>query len=836
MTSRKSFINNFGYAYRTGLRDNVVPALMQLFFGLLVFVYMPSLELFKTTKISMSENSNTGNFEAVNIKDSYQFLLTSNMQFLRYLVIAAFLILGILMGIVTFKFMTGKKTMNVYYSLGIKRVNMFTAKYLSGLTLMAFAVFIPIAIDVIMNISVLGLNGKMISAAVYYFLGLLSLSMFSFSLTAAVFSTVGTVFEGVVFSGILVCTPAVLLSALQSLIESLVNGTPYGVVFDNSFERYSGQSLLSEFYQFSPFMYLSRGLLMFQSADKDGKIINYTSGEATAWEKPEILLVFAWIAVAVAFVFLAMFLYNRRKAEIGGFIGKNKVLNFICTFIIGFFGFVVAFSELSSISKAIRVLIAIGVFAVIYIVLDLLLIRNFKLFLKKTYKLPMHLAIALLIFTFFSTGYFGAVNKIPKTEDISYIKISSPALSYSGPHINLSWENFSFLDFDCTTNTLPIGKYESASDIEKIQEIHKTLVDRGLATELNMTENADENYPHYIKIVYTLKNGKEIKRAYYGINTETYNKLLELENSDYQRSQLYNAFYGEYKSEHDLKALKEAYKQNASEVINEININQYKRALQADDSLVIFYNKLLGGKELTLNAQQRKQLIDCVYNDITNMTAQQICNPKVTLGILGFSATDFNISQAYEDNQMDNTYSGHYEVSDNKEDPVSYKDGYTTLFDSIFQSVENSPSFFITPEMTRTISFLKSVGVYEEVLNLIPQISGVKVSKVSESCRYFKHYLNEKIEVGREFTIQLGYNEYYSSESSYLAKDQATINDLYSKARMRATLSCENGYILSFITDADGEETMKLYIDRDDLPQSIKDAIDSNIAKSQSVY
>lgn len=829
MTSRKSFINNFGYAYRTGLRDNIVPALIQLVMGMFFFVYMPATMLFKKTSI----NPETNQMEAVNIKEMYQFLLTDQMQYARYLIIAAFLIIGILMGIVTFKFMTGKKTMNVYYSLGIKRVNMFTAKYLSGLTLMALAVLIPIAIDVFMNISAIGLNGKLISAALYYFLGLFSLSMFSYSLTAAVFSTVGTAFEGIVFSGILVSTPAILLASLQSLIETLVSGTPYGVIFVNSNNYDNGQSLLTELYKFTPFMYLSRGLFEFQSADKKGQLSDYTTGEAVAWKSPEILLVLAWIALAVAFVFLAMFLYNRRKAEIGGFIGKNKVLNFICTFIIGFFGFVTVISNLTMLSMTVRVLIALGVFAIIYIVLDLLLIRNFRMFLKKTYKLPIHLGIALVIFIFFFTGYFGIANKIPKTEDISYVQVSSSAQSYNGNFSSSSWRSVSFGAVEFSQNKLPDGKYESASDIAKIQEIHQRLSGKMPATANDVENSLDNNYPQYIKIIYKLKNGKEVKRAYYGIDRETFDKLLELEKSDYQSARLHDTFYGEYKTDYDLKALRKSIMENDLPVVNEYNFNQYKRALQSDDSLVIFYNKLLdGGKELNLTAAQRKELLDCLYNDITNMTAQQVFNPKETLGILGFSALNVDFSEVDKENQVSYGYgAGTYQMSEQVEQEV-YKEGYSTLFD-YSGYITNSPNYFITPEMTRTIGFLKSAGVYDEVLNIKPQISEVRVSKIADEYRYMDYYISNRNEVGRELLVQSKGKGYLGNSSSYIVKDSELINDLYSKAKARAIVDPENGYALFFVVD---DEPVILYINGNDLPQSVKENADKMSANNNNLY
>ena len=161
MTSQKSFKNNFGFAYRTGLKSNIAVALIQFFIGALAFVYVPAKALFK----KVAADSASGKIESYNVKNDYSFYLTDNMQYLRYLLIAAFLILGIIMGIVTFKFMTGKKTMNVYYSLGIKRTHLFTAKYLSGLTLMAVAIFLPILADVIMNTVKLGMSSKLLFSA-----------------------------------------------------------------------------------------------------------------------------------------------------------------------------------------------------------------------------------------------------------------------------------------------------------------------------------------------------------------------------------------------------------------------------------------------------------------------------------------------------------------------------------------------------------------------------------------------------------------------------------------------------------------------------------------------
>ena len=89
MTSQKSFKNNFGFAYRTGLKSNIAVALIQFFIGALAFVYVPAKVLFK----KVAADSASGKIESYNVKNDYSFYLTDNMQYLRYLLIAAFLIL-----------------------------------------------------------------------------------------------------------------------------------------------------------------------------------------------------------------------------------------------------------------------------------------------------------------------------------------------------------------------------------------------------------------------------------------------------------------------------------------------------------------------------------------------------------------------------------------------------------------------------------------------------------------------------------------------------------------------------------------------------------------------
>ena len=106
MTSRKSLQNNFGYAYRSGLRDNSLFAILNTVFLSLFFVIMPIM----TFRNNTSTNRETGEVSVVNFKEQFSFLFTQSMEMFRYIVIAGLIGVGLLVGITTFKFITGMES------------------------------------------------------------------------------------------------------------------------------------------------------------------------------------------------------------------------------------------------------------------------------------------------------------------------------------------------------------------------------------------------------------------------------------------------------------------------------------------------------------------------------------------------------------------------------------------------------------------------------------------------------------------------------------------------------------------------------------------------------
>lgn len=840
MTSPKSLQNNFGYAYRTGLRDNALFAGLNAVVMFLSFCLAPIL----CFRAKTSVNEQTGQVTSINFKEQYSFLFSDSMIYMRYMVIAALLGIGLLMGIATFRFITGKKTVNVYYSLGIKRTRLFTAKYLSGLTLVGLSVVVPMLIALIVNLAVLGANRYLFTAFFYLLFGMFSVVAFSYTLTAVVFTTVGTAFEGVLFSGILLLFPEILFSCLQVFIRKLVLGTPLGSDFSNSY-MYMGETttetLSKQFSQFNPLRYMSKGLYTYAQGGVGGKLADYSNGgNLIAWKNPDFLVPIIWLLVTAALFAFGVFFYERRKAEIGGFIGKNKVLNFVGIFLVGIFGFALAFDLLKSKGTAIALVVGTVVFIVIYAVLSLILLRNVRQFVKDLPALPMQLALTALIFVFFATGYFGAANKIPETADIASAQISLPYQNYQ---LQATEDYYGyFIAGLSVADTAPKGKYTEEKDIEFVRNVHKMLVDAGKTDPTVLNEDFNGVYPVSVKIVYTLKNGKQILRNYYGASEDILNALQQADKTAYQQSVLNRIF------KEELKKIERPKADQMNGTISNGDLtayNEYRkiRAVRESEDIRLYNKTLTTETKLELTAEQRQTLLDCLYKDLTAQTPENHYNPQESLGLITFNLiADEDTDVPLTDTVIYENVTAVYGADDVIVDTVGGEDGEFAEED-VFTgktATDGLPNFFITADMVNTVEFLKSIG-YQDALTGDKTLKAVYGTKVSERFRY--SYFDLWIASGESFACEFigesstqdNYADFtgnYEGISAadkptvYKTTDNSTMQEIYKGIVTRAEL-LPNDYIV-VLEYTDGTYA-KTYVHADKMP----DAVKAEIEKSQ---
>lgn len=822
MTSRKSLQNNFGYAYRSGLRDNSLFAILNTVFLSLFFVIVPIM----TFRNNTSTDKQTGQVSVVNFKEQFSFMFTNSMEMFRYIIIAVLIGVGLLVGITTFKFITGKKTVNVYYSLGIKRQKLFAAKYLSGLTLIAASVLLPMLVSLIINISKLGTNKFMFPAFAYLTLGMFSVAAVSYTITAMVFTLVGTVFEGALFSGILILFPEILFQCLQVLIQKLVFGTPLGTDFSTS-RIYVGDtsaSLANTFENFNPLRYFSKGLFTYSLADAKGQVVSYDNGGAVAWSAPKFLPIVLWIAFAALLFLGGMFFYKRRKAEIGGFIGKNRVMNFIGIFLVGIFGFVLTFNMLHAKGMAIAIAVGAVVFTVIYVGLSFLLLRNVRQFVKELPALPVQLAIVALIFVFFSTGYFGAANKIPETAEIQSAQITMPNSNYTT--VSNGGGGYFMMGMP-SANTQPYGEYTSEKDINFVRGVHEKLVEAGKTDAAKLDSEFNGTYPISVKIIYKLKNGKEILRCYYGVSEEILKELQKSDATDYQQSVYKKIFKDEVKvveKPKDIEGVPAATWQAYEEYL-------YIRQVREDGD-VRLYNKTLSTEtQMKLTAEQRAKLLDCLYQDLSAQTAENRYNPAETLGVISFVNTEIAETDSTQTVTVQNGF-----VTEEYADSVM--PGQEEVFSgkSIYYS---QPDFFITSDMTNTVEFLKSVGYYDAIVGdkELKAVYGVQVAQMFTRS-YLDNWIYNRTDFACEFLSESSTGNHYdeiTAAGSYYdesdrphvfnSSDKALLEEIRKNTVTRAMLS-PTDYIVVFAY-ADGTY-VKTYVHADKMPEEAKAGIEKN--------
>lgn len=798
MTSRKSFQNNFGYAYRTGLRSNVLFPVLNAGVLLLFFVLQPLLGVFRQT---VTENE-SGQFETIDLKKLYAFLFSSGLEYTRYFILAVLLIAGVLTGIQAFRFITGKKTVNVYYSLGITRAKLFTAKYLSGLTLLCASVVIPMLGSLVLNIVYLGVNKYMLTAFLYETVGMFSLTAFAYTLTAAVFTTVGTVFEGGLFSSILLLFPEMLFTCLGILIQKLVVGAPYGFVFGS--ER---MELAGSFEPFNPLRYFSEGLYVYSAASAKHELTDYNSGDLIPWTAPSFLRPLLWLAVTAALFGLGVLLYKRRKAEIGGFIGTNKALNFIGIFIVAFFGFTEAYNILNERGMALAIAVGAAVFCVIYAILSLLLLRNFKQFAKDLVALPIQLAVTALIFVFFATGYFGAANRVPEAKDISYARVSSVYADsvYKGRTEYMSDMTYIGSGNFIQPTSTPFGKYESARDVEFIRSVHQKLIEAGRTEPQLLNDDYNGTRQVAVQMEYVLKNGKVIRRAYYGVDEATLRELAKVCETDYYKSELENLFKSPLKAVEEPK--RDEFGRVTSGDYNAYMQYMYMRQLRESD-IIRIYNKSLSVSTVPeLTDAQKQTLLDCLYKDLSALTAENRYAGKNVLGAISFTRTDID------------TGSDDYTYSDGE--VVATVDGTENDFVGLYW-MDNIPVFLLTSDMPATVQFLKSAG-YFDALSAKPEIQKVKIQKVAYVFPPYLTWINgNRDNAGFEFlTVSAPTGEYDDNTDAYgmvSSTDAAVIKQLYAAAVPRAIAQPQD-YMVTFFTE---ESRTSMYVSADQMPETLK--------------
>ncbi|MCR4926160.1 MAG: hypothetical protein K5917_07720 [Clostridiales bacterium] len=554
MTSQKSLNNTFLYTFKKTFSDSFI-------FPLITFISMALLQPI-TNIIGFSKSKNeliAGAIErgetAQKITDIYKYKFggyeLGASSFLAYFIV---IILSIGFAVFLFKFIADKRTVNVYYSLGITRRKLFFSKYLAGTIMLFVATVIPSLAIIFVNVAELGSSSELWFAGLYRCAGFFLVSMAAFTFTAFVFSCVGTIAEGLAFSTILILLPTIVFSSLNLFVSKWIWGSPYSASIIRGTTELAKTNILQKASAANPILFAFYSFIKYDSAvitkttENNQTITTVYDTSNTVWSRPDFKPLVLWAVIIIAIALLTCYIFQKRKSEICGFRGKNKVLNTLVTFTIAFAGFALAASLVTKLSKPVAMIIAVVLYFIVYFVLEAVFNRSKKEYAKGLIKAPIHAAVILIISTFVLTNFFGLANNIPKLENIEKIEISTVnsqkilgyATNYYGS--NSISDGFVVENMDYSNYAEVSGNYTSESDKQFIIDFNKEILKLG-----KKQLSSDEKENNKIAIIYTLKNGKEVRRVFNYSTNEINQLLLGLENTDYYKQKITENLTKEFK-------------------------------------------------------------------------------------------------------------------------------------------------------------------------------------------------------------------------------------------------------------------------------------------------
>ena len=723
---KKKYKNTFWFSVAHAMKKNFILPLLT--FAVSMFFYLTGF-CWDVLREAKNKAAITGQDVMKLMREAYEVFIFDSERTAYELLIsfypALLVVISLLVGVLLFRFVTNKKTVNVYYSLGIKRADLYTARLVAGIIMMLAATLIPLAVSLGLNLHYFGSSVMLWRTFLFYAVHNVICVLAGLTISAAVSSCVGTVVESLGFSAVLAAFPSVVTMCVNYSVPAILNGAPSKTYYDiypvaSSFsENYLDMTNSTLFGR--AIAHINLLMLNRSSFINSSSVEAMTKEAAKKWAAPSLTPYILWTVLIAAFFVFGLFMFKRRKAEICGFPGRSAVLNFVLCMIASFGAasliiYFIAYT--SQISRWIMIALVIVAAFLVFVILDVILHLSFKV-LKKDWKIGLvHVGLMAAFLLSLYTGFFGYSSRVPDVQSIESASISAPnALmgSYklgnglrSGYNSNLYYFGEDGLkDYYYVgnrSNSL-VEDFKDKDDINTVREIHKAMIKAGNINEMNCDPDDYSKRVTSQKVIikYKLKNGRELVRVYNYVPLTDYPTLYTLEDTKNWNSKIKNELLN-IDSENVIPILFSAQMDKRTAVDEELTAC-LARAIYNDistlssDKFLTSNAKYLGSVAFYVSRQNTQE--EAYYGSATTVT-----EPMPEPGI----EEDLDMSRQDKVNELSahGESSGHY---------ISLGD-YSTV-----------P---ITSEMTNTISFLKEHGLYEKLTDESPIVS-VRVKDMGHS-------------------------------------------------------------------------------------------------------
>lgn len=710
MTSKKSLVkprykNNMLFTYFYTLRKNIVFMLLAILgiggFGTLrLFSWINNVQYMVDSPAATPPD----------IRELTKFVIFTQDVVDVWLITAGVAGLSVLTGLFLFRFIANKKTVNVYYSLGATRTQLFLPKLFAGATLLVAGIVIAFLYMACLNLYYFGSCKELWQGVTSLITSYCTVALVSLAASACVFANVGTILEGAAFSGIALLSPMIFIYELQNLMSRLVYGSPYAIpqgyiTLLHNPDSHLPLSLIDKLSFLNPLLFHAEKTVSAMS------LTRYSIDDKFEWTAPNYKSTLVWLAIGLGITALATWLFKRRKAELCGFLGKSRVCNAIFTAIIGLLMLNLSLSLLSNAGFLISLAVGIAAYALFYCIVELVLLRSFKELLKGMVKLPVHLVLGIAIALVFQTGLFGYSRRLPNISEIESMAVSAvselPLLKsasyYASPSRGYQyyWEANDMLSTQrfYESYLFPVvDEITSETQIKTLLEINEKIAKAGVQVKNPLSAkfgDSKQGVQTDIKFCYFLKNGKMVVRYFDSATVE----LLE---------ELAIAQQAIWNTQLD-KAMREP---DTSSEKNDMIYDFSKRLFSGDLQIQLSNGHYDNIQPIDLNATQQIHLVEALRKDLTAQSAQQRLFPvQPSLGILSFSEASEEYMNEFQ--PMQEMFSIYNETSDRK----------------IFDPLLSRYSVTLTSDMQNTLAVLEQTG-YKTLLENSGEIIAARVYPV----------------------------------------------------------------------------------------------------------
>lgn len=805
----KKYKNTFRFSVAHAIKKNFILPLLT--FAVSMFFYLTGF-CWDVLREAKNKAAITGQDVMKLMREAYEVFIFDSEQSaynpLFYIFPALLVVISILLGVLLFRFVTNKKTVNVYYSLGIKRADLYTARLVAGIIMMLAATLIPLAVSLGINLHFFGSSAMLWRTFLLYAVHCTISVLAGLTIAAAVSSCVGTVIESIGFSAVLAAFPSVVTMCVNYGVPAILNGAPaityYGIYpaassygelhFDITDSTMFGRII----------SHINLLMLNRSSFINSASVESMTKEAAKKWAAPSLTPYILWAVLIAAFFVFGLFMFKRRKAEICGFPGRSAVLNFVLCMIASFgVASLVLYFVTSEIPQITTWMIIVGLMiisVIIFLIFDIILHLSFKA-IKKDWKIGLvHAGLMAAFLLSLYTGFFGYSSRVPDIQDIDSVSISAPnALmgSYQlGRELGNSYSTdryysdvYSNYYYVSNRSVSLIENFKDKDDINTVREIHKAMIKAGNIHRVNT--NSD-NYSKRITcqsvvIRYKLKNGRELVRVYEYVPLTNYPTLYTLE---------------------DTKNWNNKIKDELLNIDSE-NIIPIVFSAQMDNQIAV-------DEELTAG------LARAIYNDITTLSSDKFLTSNAKyLGSVAFcvksQGKDYSM---YESSEYVNATSVTDETVEEEVIPRQEIVDALSSHGPASRHLALSCGFSVVPiteEMTNTISFLKAHGLYEKLSDESPivsaRIADMGKATSSDDMRYGFAYsspiFNSFWDDGKSKPYSKkdsdGYEYEVSSYTSgdFMPKDSKTVTDKATLEKLAANaygyrFDLTGGYLVEF--------------------------------------